>query len=47
VEFGALVSKALLAGAESTEVFSCLGDDVVEELEVDATGLLCGAGKRQ
>ena len=47
VEFGALVSKALFASAESTEVLSCLGDDVVEELEVDATGLLCEAGKRQ
>ena len=47
MEFGALVSKALLASAESTEVLSCLGDDVVEELEVDATGLRCGAGKRQ
>lgn len=40
VEFGFLVSKALLASAESTEVLSCLGDDVVEELEVDATVLV-------
>ena len=47
MEFGGLVSKALLAGAESTEVLSCLGDDVVEELEVDATVLVCRAGKRQ
>ena len=47
VEFGGFVSKALLAGAESTEVLNCFGDDVVEKLEVDATGLVCGAGKRQ
>src|ERR1700733_2450781 len=47
VEFGALVSKALLASAESTEILSGLGDDVVEELEVDATVLCCRAGKRQ
>lgn len=40
VEFGALVSKTLLASAESTEILSCLGDDVVEDLEVDATLLL-------
>lgn len=40
VEFGALVSKTLLASAESTEILSCLGDDVVEDLEVDATVLL-------
>ena len=47
MEFRGLVPKALLAGAESTEVLNCFGDDVVEELEVDATGLVCGAGKRQ
>lgn len=35
------VSKALLASAESTEVLSSLGDDVVVEEEVDAAGLLC------
>jgi len=47
VEFGALVSKTLLASAESTEILSCLGDDVVEDLEVDATVLFCRAGKCQ
>jgi hypothetical protein len=41
VELGALISKALLAGAESAEVLSRLGDDIVEEVEVDAAGLLC------
>jgi hypothetical protein len=47
VESGVLVSKALLASAESTKVLNCLGDDVVEELEVDATLLVCRAGERQ
>jgi hypothetical protein len=47
VEFGAIISKALLASAESTEVLSCLGDVFVEELEVDATLLVCRAGERQ
>ena len=42
MELGALVAKALLAGAESLEVLSGLGDDVVEELEVDAARSLCG-----
>lgn len=41
VELGARVAKALLAGAESTEVLDSLGDDVVEELKVDAAGTLC------
>jgi hypothetical protein len=41
VERRALVAEALLAGAESTEVLSGLGDNVVKEVEVDATGLLC------
>ena len=36
-----LVAKALLASAEGTEVLSSLRDDIVEEVEVDATGLLC------
>ena len=40
VELGTSVSKALLAGAESTEVLGGLGDDIVEEVEVDAAGLL-------
>lgn len=41
VESRALVAEALLAGAESAEVLSGLGDDVIVELEVDAAGLLC------
>lgn len=41
VEGRALVAEALLASAESTEVLSGLGDHVVEEVEVDATLLLC------
>ena len=36
VELAALVAEALLAGAEGAEVLGGLGDDVVEELEVDA-----------
>lgn len=39
-----LVAEALLAGAESTEVLSRLGNDIVEEVEVHATGLLCRVG---
>jgi hypothetical protein len=42
VERRALVAEALLAGAESAEVLGGLGDNVVKEVEVDATGLLCG-----
>lgn len=38
VELGVGVAKALLAGAEGTEVLDCLGDDVVVELKVDAAG---------
>lgn len=41
VELGARVSEALLAGAESAEVLDGLGDNVVEEFEVDAAGALC------
>ena len=41
VEFAALVAVALLAGAEGAEVLGGLGDDVVEELEVDAAGAGC------
>lgn len=41
VELGASIAVALLAGAESAEVLSGLGDDVVKELEVDAAGLVC------
>ena len=42
VELGARVAEALLASAESAEVLDGLGDNVVEELEVDAAGALCG-----
>ena len=41
MELGAGVTKALLAGAESTEILSGLGDDVVVKVEVDATSLFC------
>ena len=41
VERGALVAEALLAGAESAEVLGGLGDNVTEEVEVDAARLLC------
>ena len=45
VELGARVAEALLASAESTEVLDGLGDNVVEELEVDAAGALCMSGQ--
>lgn len=41
VEGRAGVTEALLASAESAEVLSGLGDNVVVEVEVDAAGLLC------
>lgn len=41
VELATLVAEALLAGAERTEVLGGLGDDVVEELKVDAARALC------
>jgi hypothetical protein len=44
VELGVLVAEALLAGAEGAEILDRLGDDIVEELEVDAAGLLCREG---
>lgn len=44
VEGRAGVAEALLAGAESAEVLSGLGDNVVVEVEVDAAGLLCWGG---
>ena len=44
VERRALVAEALLTGAESTEVLGSLGDFVIEEVEVDAAGLLCDCG---
>ena len=40
VELAALVAEALLAGAERTEVLGGLGNDVVEELKVDAARAL-------
>jgi hypothetical protein len=39
VELGSRVSEALLACAEGDEVLHSLGDDIVVELEVDATAL--------
>ena len=39
VEGGALVAEALLTSAESSEVLSGLGDNIVEEVEGDTTGL--------
>jgi hypothetical protein len=36
-----LVSEAVLAGAELSEVASCLGYHVVVELEFDTTCLSC------
>lgn len=41
VELAVLVAEAGLTSAELQEVFGRLGDDVVEELEVDATGPRC------
>lgn len=41
MELGAGVAEALLVGAEGTEVLNGLGDDVVEELEVDAAAAGC------
>jgi hypothetical protein len=43
MEGGASISEALLASAESAEVLSSLGDDIVVEGEVDTAGLLCMA----
>ena len=40
VEGRALVAKALLASAESAEVLGSLGDNIIEEVEVDAARLL-------
>ena len=41
MEFGALVAKALLTGAESTEVVTGPGDHIIVEVEVDAALLIC------
>jgi hypothetical protein len=43
VELGARVTKALLTSAESAEVLDSLGDDVVEEVKVDAARALFDA----
>jgi len=40
VELAALESETLLVRAQSAEVLSSLGDDIVEEVEVDAAVLL-------
>jgi hypothetical protein len=40
VEAGTLVAESLLTSAESTEVLSGLGDDVVEQVEGDAASRL-------
>ena len=40
VELGTLIAEALLARSQSPEVLGGLWDDVVEKIEVDATGLL-------
>lgn len=40
MEARTLVAEALLASAESTEVLSGLGDDVVEQVEGDAASRL-------
>lgn len=40
VELRPRVAEALLSGTKGTEVFSGLGDDFVEKVEVDATGLV-------
>lgn len=40
VELGARVAEALLARAEGAEVLDSARDNVIVEVEVDATGLL-------
>ena len=44
VELGAGVAEALLASAESAEVLSGLGDNIIVEGEVDAAGASCEEG---
>jgi len=39
VELAALEAKALFVRAESAKVLGSLGDNIIEEVEVDATGL--------
>jgi hypothetical protein len=38
MEFATLISEALFAGAQSTEVLNSLGDYIIVQLEVDAAG---------
>jgi hypothetical protein len=40
VEFGARVTKAVLAGAELAEILGSFGDNVIIELEDDTTRVL-------
>ena len=40
MEYRILVTKAILAGSELAEVASCLGNDIIIELEFDATDVL-------
>ena len=39
MELGTAIAKALLSGAEGTEVLGGLGHDIIVKCEVDATGL--------
>jgi hypothetical protein len=41
MELGACIAEALLAGAEGGEVLHRLGDNIIVELEVDTSFLLC------
>ena len=36
VKLGTLVAKALFSSAQSTEILSSLGDDIVIQVEIDA-----------
>lgn len=53
MELGACITKSMLASAELTEILRSLRDDIVKELEYDATSLhavnfdveLCEDGK--
>ena len=38
MKFAALISEALFAGAQSTEVLNSLGDCIIVQVEVDAAG---------
>lgn len=41
MKLGALVALALGLGAELSKVLRSLGHDVIVELELDPTGLIC------